>query len=91
MAAIAAGREPDLADAAERAAVRAAWALVRTADLDDRQYPQALAELGAAGIFELTTLVGYYATLALQMRVFRVGAPAAPGDAGTAGPAQDRL
>ncbi len=25
-------------------------------------------------MFELTTLVGYYATLALQLRVFRVGA-----------------
>jgi 4-carboxymuconolactone decarboxylase len=91
MAAIVAGREPGLADAAERAAVRAAWALVRTGDLDDRQYPQALAELGAAGIFELTTLVGYYATLALQMRVFRVGAPAGAGDAGTVGPVRDRL
>jgi 4-carboxymuconolactone decarboxylase len=26
-------------------------------------------------VFELTTLVGYYATLALQLRVFRVDAP----------------
>jgi len=30
---------------------------------------------GHGGAFELTTLVGYYATLALQLRVFRVGAP----------------
>jgi hypothetical protein len=30
--------------------------------------------LGADGLFELTTLVGYYSTLALQLRVFRVGA-----------------
>jgi len=28
-------------------------------------------------VFELTTLVGYYATLALQLRVFRVDGPAA--------------
>jgi 4-carboxymuconolactone decarboxylase len=26
--------------------------------------------LGERGLFELTTLVGYYATLALQLRVF---------------------
>jgi len=26
----------------------------------------------AAGLFELLTLVGYYATLALQLRIFRV-------------------
>jgi 4-carboxymuconolactone decarboxylase len=26
-------------------------------------------------LFELTTLVGYYATLALQLRTFRVPAP----------------
>jgi 4-carboxymuconolactone decarboxylase len=31
--------------------------------------------MGAAGLFELLTLVGYYATLALQLRVFRVPAP----------------
>jgi 4-carboxymuconolactone decarboxylase len=32
-----------------------------------------VAQLGEDGVFELTTLVGYYATLALQLRVFRVG------------------
>jgi 4-carboxymuconolactone decarboxylase len=75
LAAIRAGHEPDLADAAERAAVRVAWTLARSGDLDDAQYSGAVARLGPAAIFELTTLVGYYATLALQLRVFRVGAP----------------
>ena len=80
LAAIRAGQPPDLADPAERAAVRAAWALVRSGDLDDGQYAEAVAGLGEAGLgeaalFELTTLVGYYATLALQLRVFRVSAP----------------
>lgn len=47
-------------------------------DLLDGDVPQerwdiASAALGAPGIFELTALVGYYATLALQLRVFRVG------------------
>ena len=77
MTAIAAGHEPGLADPAERAVVRAARALASAGDLDDAQYRDTLAALGAGGIFELTTLVGYYATLALQMRVFRVAGPGA--------------
>ncbi len=75
LAAIRAGQEPDLADPAERALVRAAWAVARTGDLTDEQYATAEAELGQAGLFELTTLVGYYSTLALQLRVFRVETP----------------
>jgi 4-carboxymuconolactone decarboxylase len=75
LAAVRAGQEPGLADPAERAAVRAARALVRAGDLDDEEYAAAVAGLGEAGVFELTTLVGYYATLALQLRVFRVDAP----------------
>ncbi len=42
-------------------------------DLDDGSWTAATRELGTAGVFELTSLVGYYATLALQLRVFRVG------------------
>jgi 4-carboxymuconolactone decarboxylase len=75
LAAVRAGAEPDLADPAEQAAVRMAQTLVRAGDLDDAQYAGAVAQLGEAGVFELTTLVGYYATLALQLRVFRVGLP----------------
>ena len=42
--------------------------------------PDRSAEISAhtastAGLFELLTLVGYYAALALQLRVFRVPAP----------------
>jgi 4-carboxymuconolactone decarboxylase len=75
LTAIRAGQEPDLADPAERAAVRAAWVLARSGDLDDSQYSEVVAQLGPAALFELTTLVGYYATLALQLRVFRVTTP----------------
>jgi 4-carboxymuconolactone decarboxylase len=75
LAAVRAGTQPDLADPAERAAVAAAQTLVRAGDLDDAEYAEAVAQLGEAGVFELTTLVGYYATLALQLRVFRVGLP----------------
>jgi 4-carboxymuconolactone decarboxylase len=84
VAAIRAGRELDLADPAERVAVATARALAGTGDLDDMQYEKAVAELGAEGVFELTTLAGYYATLALQLRVFRVKAPdPTPGTAGS--------
>ena len=41
-------------------------------DLDDRLWSTAGSELGVEVIVELTTLVGYYATLALQLRVFRI-------------------
>ena len=47
-------------------------ALLARADLDDEEYADAVAALGERAVFELTTLVGYYATLALQLRVFRV-------------------
>lgn len=41
-------------------------------DLPDDVYAAAAAEIGEPLLFELSTLVGYYAGLALQMRVFRV-------------------
>jgi len=44
-------------------------------DLDDAEYQEAVGQIGTAGLFELLTLVGYYAALALQLRVFRVPAP----------------
>jgi 4-carboxymuconolactone decarboxylase len=69
------GGTPVLAHAHEDAVVVTTRALVSAGDLDDRQYADAIAALGEAGLFELTTLVGYYATLALQLRVFRVEAP----------------
>ena len=50
-------------------------ALVLRGDLDDAEYREAVDHVGTAGLFELLTLVGYYATLALQLRVFRVPAP----------------
>jgi 4-carboxymuconolactone decarboxylase len=49
--------------------------MVDRGDLDDELYTETAAVLGEAGLFELTTLVGYYATLALQLRVFRVPVP----------------
>ena len=64
------GALPDLTDPSERAAVRCTAALARHSRLTDDEYGDAVAALGERGVFELTTLVGYYATLALQLRVF---------------------
>jgi 4-carboxymuconolactone decarboxylase len=55
---------------------RTTAALAARGDLDDAEYREAAGQLGPDGLFELLTLVGYYATLALQLRVFRVPAPA---------------
>ena len=59
----------------EAVVARTAAALAARGDLDDAEYLEAVEVVGSAGLFELLTLVGYYATLALQLRVFRVPAP----------------
>jgi 4-carboxymuconolactone decarboxylase len=60
----------------ELAALTLVRALLARSDLDDTEYGRAQAQLGPAMIVELSTLVGYYGTLALQLRIFRVGSPA---------------
>ncbi|MFT4083492.1 MAG: carboxymuconolactone decarboxylase family protein [Nocardioides sp.] len=64
-----------LLDPAEYVALRVVRALLASDGLDDAGYAAAREHLSEAELFELTTLVGYYATLALMMRVFDVGAP----------------
>jgi 4-carboxymuconolactone decarboxylase len=66
-----------LEDRRERLVLATTIALSSNNDLTDDEYAAAREGLGESGLFELTTLVGYYATLALQLRVFRVGAPRA--------------
>ncbi|WP_345801345.1 carboxymuconolactone decarboxylase family protein [Microbacterium sp. AZCO] len=55
----------------ERVVGRTVTALL-DGDLTDEEWDAAAAALGTPVVFELTTLVGYYSTLALQLRVFRV-------------------
>ncbi|MGW2047126.1 carboxymuconolactone decarboxylase family protein [Streptomyces sp. NPDC001858] len=67
------GRDPGLSDPVERAA----WAFTRALTdragvLDGPAYETARAALGERTLFELSTLVGYYSTLALQLRLFEV-------------------
>jgi 4-carboxymuconolactone decarboxylase len=67
---IAAGTLPDLTDLAEATALRTTAALLNAGNLTDDEYREAVATHGERGLFELTTLVGYYSMLALQLRVF---------------------
>ena len=70
------GTDPGFADKQEQVAYSVVRALtgpdLRTADLDDQAYDTAVAVLGERALVELSALAGYYATLALQMRIFRV-------------------
>ncbi|HLU53825.1 MAG TPA: carboxymuconolactone decarboxylase family protein [Pseudonocardia sp.] len=65
--------EPE--DEAERAAAVAVAQLLTTGDVDDEAWAAVVGALGEAGAVELTTLVGYYSLLAMQMRVLRVPLP----------------
>jgi 4-carboxymuconolactone decarboxylase len=78
LTALRSGRQPPLADARERVVYEVARALTDEGDLADALYAEAAATLGRPVLVELVTLVGYYAALALQLRVFRVGVP--PGE-----------
>jgi 4-carboxymuconolactone decarboxylase len=71
LAALREGRFTDLDPADRRLVATTTAALAGPGDLDDQQFAAARDLLGPPGLFDLTTLVGYYATLALQLRVLR--------------------
>lgn len=81
LAAVRDGRFGELGDPAERLVALLARALATRSDLTDQEYQAGRDSFGDEGLFELTTLVGYYATLALQLRVFRVPVPGRDADA----------
>jgi 4-carboxymuconolactone decarboxylase len=74
--ALRAGHDPGFADKQEQVAYSVVRALAgpgpESHDLDDQEYDTAVGVLGERALVELSTLVGYYATLALQLRIFRV-------------------
>ena len=72
--ALRAGTDPGFADEPERVAYSVVRSLVGPADLSDQEYDLAVRTLGEQALVELSTLVGYYSTLALQLRIFRVDA-----------------
>jgi 4-carboxymuconolactone decarboxylase len=65
------GTVPTTLDAAELAALHITRALA-AGDISDSDWARWATDLGNETVFELSTLVGYYSTLALQLRVFRV-------------------
>jgi len=65
-----------LDDPGEAAALATVRALLDRADLTDEEYQAASHQLGERVVFELITLVGFYASIALQLRVYRVPVPA---------------
>jgi 4-carboxymuconolactone decarboxylase len=76
--ALRAGTDPGFAEKEEQVAYSVARALTGPgADLGDEEYDTAVSVLGQQALVELSALVGYYATLALQLRIFRVPAPQA--------------
>jgi 4-carboxymuconolactone decarboxylase len=74
LAALQAGDYKQLAEP-QRLVAETAAALASGSALTDEEFGAARDTLGLRLLFELTTLVGYYATLALQLRVFDVNAP----------------
>jgi 4-carboxymuconolactone decarboxylase len=72
LAAIRDGGDPELDDPLE-AATRRVTAALLAGDVDDDTWATCVPPLDERAVLELVALVGYYSTLALQMRVFRVG------------------
>jgi 4-carboxymuconolactone decarboxylase len=69
-----AGGDVSFADPVTHAAFAVARAIVSRGDLTDEEYASASSVLGDAELVEITVLLGYYALLAMQLRVFRVPA-----------------
>ena len=63
-------------DPVEDAASAFCATLLGSSTVSDEEYAAAAAVLSPAQLVELTTLVGYYRTLAQLMEVFGVGVPA---------------
>lgn len=75
--AIAARREPTLADDRERAVYEVARTLIGTARLPQSLHDQGTAVLGERGMVELVALLGYYSMVALTLNAFEIGLPEA--------------
>lgn len=63
---------PLFEDPVDRTVAETARAMLKTGDLNDQEYAEAVSQLGERGVFEITVLVGFYEAIALQLRVFRV-------------------
>ncbi len=71
------GLRPPFADTAQQAAHDLTIAVLRSEDIPNPQFAAAVEALGTQGVFEISTIVGYYWLLAAQLRLFQVGPPPA--------------
>ena len=67
-------------DPGERVTHELALVLLEHGSPHDELYRRAEEQLGVDGVVELVTLVGYYDTLAMMMRVFGIGVPDGEAD-----------
>jgi alkylhydroperoxidase family enzyme len=77
LAALAAGKPPTLDSEEEQAVYEAARHILDTGSLDDTAYQAAADVLTPPRLFELVTLIGYYAMLATQLSAFDIQPPSA--------------
>lgn len=72
MGTIAARGQLLLADSVEACVFQVSRSLLEKGDLNDAEYAEATNILGESGLIELSTVIGYYSLVALQLRLFRV-------------------
>ena len=73
--AIAERRQPDEADAADRAVLQFARGLVEQGAVDDAAFMAAAVVLGIEGVVEAVVLVGYYGVVSFTLNAFEVSLP----------------
>jgi 4-carboxymuconolactone decarboxylase len=77
---LAEGRRPEPLVGHLLAAYDLVTELLRQHAVSDRSYQRALAQFGEAGVVELTTLAGYYTTLAMIMNMAGTPVPEGAGE-----------
>jgi alkylhydroperoxidase family enzyme len=80
LGALAGGQPPALTTAVEQAVYAVTRRILAAGTLDDDEYAQAVSVLGTRRLFELSTLIGWYSMVAVQLSVFGLLPPGEPGD-----------
>jgi 4-carboxymuconolactone decarboxylase len=74
--ALRAGRLPDFADAESRLVYDFATTFFAARDVPDDLFARAVAQFGRRRVVEMSGVLGYYSSLAILLRIFRVPADA---------------
>lgn len=75
IAAILAGKDPELADPKAQLVYDYSTQLLRSARVSDQLHSRAMSELGEKGVVDLVGLLGYYGLVALTLNAFEVPVP----------------